>query len=52
MFKTIEETKMYLPPEIYELIKCLEFDEFIIRQHDLNNDNWIIIKNKTGIAQS
>ena len=50
MFKTIEGTQMYLPPEIYDLIKHLnDIDEFIIRQHDFNNDNWVITKTKKGI---
>ena len=52
MFKTIEETKMHLPPEIYELIKCLEFDEFTVKQHDLNNDKWVVTKTKERVYVS
>ena len=53
MFKTIEETKMYLPPEIYELIKHLnEVEEFTMKTLDNNKDYWYIVKigNSVGIA--
>ena len=46
MFKNIQQAKKYIPAEIYELIKHIEFDEFLLKRPDNKGDVWKIIKNE------
>lgn len=49
MFKNLEDAKIYMPPEIYEFIKYLDYKTFDITRLDNNKDVWNIVKNEFGI---